>query len=111
MVKKISVTIGTTNVFADLGYDDPNEALAKAQLAARISEIIESRHLTQTAAAKLLRIDQPKISMLRRGRLRGFSYERLLKFLTVLGCDVEIVIARPHRRRHHARGEVMVKAV
>lgn len=109
MAKKIPVTIGSTNVFADLGYDDPNEALAKAQLAARIGEIIEARKLTQTTAAKLLGIDQPKISQLRRGRLRGFSYERLLKFLTVLGCDVEIVIARP-RARHHARGEVVVKA-
>ena len=109
MAKKIPVTVGTNNVFADLGYDNPDEALAKAQLAAQISEAIAVRKLTQAAAAKLLGIDQPKISALMRGRLRGFSYERLLKFLTTLGCNVEIVVARP-KTRHHARGEVLVKA-
>jgi predicted XRE-type DNA-binding protein len=109
MRKRIPVTVGTTNVYADLGFDRPDEALAKAQLAARISEIIENRKLTQTAAAKLLGIDQPKISALIRGRLRGFSYERLLKFLTDLGCDIEIIVARP-KARHRSRGEVLVKA-
>ena len=109
MRKKISVIVGSTNVYADLGYKNPDEALAKAQLAARISEIIEIRKLTQTAAAKLLGIDQPKISALIRGRLRGFSYERLLKFLTDLGCDVAIVVTRPKARRR-SRGEILVKA-
>ena len=109
MRKKIPVTVGSTNVYADLGYDNPDEALAKAQLAARISEIIKIRWLTQTAAAKLLGIDQPKISALIRGRLRGFSYERLLKFLTDLGCDVAIVVTRP-KARQRSRGEILVKA-
>lgn len=110
MRKKISVTIGSTNVFADLGYRNPGEALAKAQLAARIADILKSRGLTQTAAAELFGVDQPKVSALLRGRLRGFSYERLLKFLTALGCDVEIVVARPPKTRRHVRGEVLVKA-
>lgn len=110
MRKRIPITIGSTNVFADLGYRNPDEALAKAQLAARIAEILKSRSLTQTAAAELFGVDQPKVSALLRGRLRGFSYERLLKFLTVLGCDVEIVVARPPKTRRHARGEVLVKA-
>ena len=109
MRKKIPVTIGSTNVYADLGYRNPDEALAKAQLAAHIGEIIEARELTQIAAAELLGIDQPKISALKRGRLRGFSYERLLKLLTDLGCDVEIVVAPPKSRRG-SRGEVLVKA-
>ena len=109
MSKKIPVTVGTANVFADLGYDNPNEALAKAQLAVQISEVIAARKLTQAAAAKLLRIDQPKVSALMRGRLRGFSYERLLKFLTTLGCNVEIVITSP-KAHHRTRGEVLVKA-
>ncbi|MBI3899572.1 MAG: XRE family transcriptional regulator [Gammaproteobacteria bacterium] len=108
MRKKIPVTVGSTNVYADLGYDKPDEALAKAQLAARIGEILEIRKLTQSAAAELLGIDQPKISALIRGRLRGFSYERLLKFLTDLGCDVEIVVTRP-KTRQRSRGEVLVK--
>ena len=80
------------NVFADLGIDAPEEALAKAELAAKIFEILKSRGLTQAAAAKLLAIDQPKVSALARGKLGGFSTERLIKFLNALGRDVEIVI-------------------
>jgi predicted XRE-type DNA-binding protein len=80
------------NVFADLGVDAPEEALAKAELTAKISEIIASRGLTQQAAAKLLGIDQPKVSALLRGRLTGFSTERLIRFLNALGRDVEIVV-------------------
>jgi predicted XRE-type DNA-binding protein len=79
-------------VFADLGVAAPEEALAKAKLAVRIARIVSSKKLTQTQAAKLLGIDQPKVSALLRGRLSGFSTDRLLRYLTVLGKDVEIVI-------------------
>jgi predicted XRE-type DNA-binding protein len=108
MRKKIAATRGSTNVFADLGYASPEEMLAKAQLVSRISEIIKQRRLTQSDAAALFGIDQPKVSRLLRGQLSGFSYERLLKFLNALGCDVEIIIKRPGRVRHEA--QVTVKA-
>ena len=88
------------NVFADLGVADPEEALAKAELVRQISEIISKRHMSQKEAAAILGIDQPKVSNLIRGRLSGFSTERLLRFLNDLGRDVEIVIkAKPHFRR------------
>ena len=88
------------NVFADLGVADPGEALAKAEIARQISEIISKRHISQKAAAAILGIDQPKVSALIRGRLSGFSTERLLRFLNDLGRDVEIVIkAKPRSRR------------
>ena len=87
------------NVFADLGVDAPEEALAKAELTAKISEILELKGLTQAAAAKLLGIDQPKVSALLRGKLAGFSTERLIKFLNALGRDVEIVIRNGSRKR------------
>jgi predicted XRE-type DNA-binding protein len=86
------------NVFADLGYPNPEEALLKAQLAARILAILTERKLTQRKAATLLGIDQPKVSALLNGKLAGFSTERLLRFINTLGQDVEIVI-RP--TRHH----------
>ncbi len=88
------------NVFADLGVADPEEALAKAELALQISEIISNRHMSQKEASAILGIDQPKVSALIRGRLSGFSTERLLTFLNDLGRDVEIVIkAKPRSRR------------
>jgi predicted XRE-type DNA-binding protein len=91
------------NVFADLGYADPEEALAKAELARRISAIIRQRHLTQAQAAAILGIDQPKVSQLMCGRLAGFSLERLFRFLNALGRDVEIVIKPKPRSQPRAR--------
>jgi predicted XRE-type DNA-binding protein len=95
--KEISVRPSSGNVYEDLGVSESPEALAKAELVARISEAIESRGLTQSQAAKLLEIDQPTVSDLMRGRLRGFSSDRLFRFLNALGKEIEIVI-RPRRR-------------
>src|SRR5579871_755556 len=80
------------NVFADLGVSEPDDALAKAKLAFAIGTAIAQRCLTQTDAAALLGINQPKISALVHGRLTGFSIERLLRFLLALSYDVEITI-------------------
>src|SRR4051795_11770562 len=84
------------NVFADLGLKNPEEFLAKAELVQRISDIIAERKLTQAGAARLLGIDQPKVSALLRGKLEGFSIDRLFRFLNALGRDVEISV-RPAR--------------
>lgn len=102
MAEDIPVHASSGNVFADLGIAEPEETLAKAELARRISRILRQRHLTQQQAADLLGIDQPKISALMRGRLAGFSLDRLLRFLTALDRDVEIVIKRKPRSRRQA---------
>ena len=94
--------IGSGNVFEDLGRPRPAEALAKAELARKIAELIAQRRLTQAAAAALLDIDQPKVSALVRGRLAGFSLDRLVRFLVLLGSDVEIIV-RPRARAGHGR--------
>ena len=65
---KIPVTSGSGKVFADLGFAEPEEELTKAQLASHIRQIIERRRLTQAAAAKLMGIEQPKVSALLKGR-------------------------------------------
>lgn len=95
------------NVFQDLDVSQPEEALAKAELTARIAELITKKKLTQAAAAKLLGIDQPKVSALLRGRVAGFSTERLMRFLTALGSDVQIVV----RAKARARGRGHLKVV
>ena len=92
MSKKSDYTIGSDNIYADLGFDDPELELSKAQLASQISALIEAMNLTQVRAAEHLGIDQPKISALRRGRLGGFSMERLMTLLTRLDQDIEIVV-------------------
>lgn len=82
------------NVFADLGFPDAEERLAKAKLIVQIDRIIRKRRLTQEEAAKILGISQPKISSLLHGNFEGFSMDRLFKFLMNLGQDIEIHISK-----------------
>lgn len=100
------VTVGSGNVFADLKLSRPEERFAKAEIARHIGEIISKNEFTQNEAAKILGISPPKISDLLRGRLSGFSTERLLRFVTALGRDVEISIGAKSKRR--ATGEIRV---
>lgn len=100
-------TASSGNVFRDLEVAQPEEAQAKAELMARIAEIIARKKLTQAAAAKLLGVDQPKVSALLRGRMAGFSTERLIRFLTLLGSDVQIVVRDRPRSRAPGHLEVV----
>jgi len=100
------VTRGSGNVFADIGVDRPEEALAKAQLVETIAELLAGRGTSQQEAARLVRLTQPQVSRLMRGDTREFSYERLLRVLTALGQDVEITIRRS--RDPKRRGRVLV---
>jgi predicted XRE-type DNA-binding protein len=108
MKEEIQDTIeeSSGNVFADLALSHPEEMLAKAELARRVCDIITERKLTQTKAAAVLGIDQPKVSALMRGKLNGFSLDRFFRFLNALGRDVEIII-RPAREAGEADTRVI----
>lgn len=96
---KRDYTVSSGNAFADLGLRNPEEALAKAELAHKIAELIRAKGLTQKRAADLLQIDQPKVSALVRGQLTGFSLERLMRLLLLLGQDVRITVEKSARPR------------
>lgn len=83
---------GTSNLFADLGYADADTHLLKAALVSRIHDVVTDQKLTQSEAAKRLGISQPDVSRLLRGQFRDVSVERLMRMLTKLGCDVDIVV-------------------
>jgi predicted XRE-type DNA-binding protein len=104
MRSKADYTVSSGNVFADLGFPNAEEMLAKAELANKITTIIQRRRLTQARAAALLGVDQPKVSALKRGRLSGFSLERLMRFLILLGRDVQIVVRQRRLVRLVRRG-------
>ena len=89
------------NVFAELRVADAESHLLKAQLVARIQEVIRSLNITQTKAAELIGVSQPDVSRLLRGQFRDLSVERLVVFLTRLGCAVDIVV-KPARKRAFA---------
>lgn len=97
---------GSTNVYADLGYDNAGEMLVKAQLATKIGEIIQRRKLTQVQAAELLGMPQPKLSNMLRGQFRGISETKMIECLTRLGRNVEIVVKAAPRSK--AAGHVSV---
>ncbi len=95
--KTLEQETSTGNVFADLGVDNAAEHMIKAGLVAKIAGIIEHRKLSQSATAELLGIDQPKVSAILSGHFRGYSVERLMRFLVALRHDVEIVV-KPKKR-------------
>lgn len=96
------------NVFEDLGLPESSERLVKSEIASRISTIIQKRGLTQSKAAAVLEVSQADVSDLVRGKLKGFSTERLLRFLNALGQDVEIVILQRRRRSPSHHGSLRV---
>ncbi|MGO9258378.1 MAG: helix-turn-helix domain-containing protein [Bryobacteraceae bacterium] len=101
---RVRITESSGNVFADLGFANPERELMKAELTLRLYRIIKKRGLTQSQAAKALGIRQPHVSLLMRNRAGSFSVGRLMEFLTALGQDVEITV-RPTRKQH---GEMSV---
>jgi predicted XRE-type DNA-binding protein len=101
---KIRVTESSGNIFADLGFANPERERLKADLTLRIYRLIKERGLTQATAGEILGIKQPHVSELMRGHSGAFSVERLMEFLTALGQDVEITV-KPTRKAH---GEMSV---
>ena len=106
----IPVTAGSGNVFADMGLPEPQEELTKAQLASHIQQVIKRQRLTQVAAAALMGIDQPKVSALLNGRLANFFSERLMRLLTALGQDIDIMVRVKPRNRAQGRIRVLGEA-
>jgi predicted XRE-type DNA-binding protein len=100
------VTASSGNVFADLGLPNAEELQTKVRLTVWLNKILEERKLTQAEAARVLGVNQPKVSALKGYKLEGFSVERLMRFATALEHDVVIEI-RPKAKRKGA-GRVMV---
>jgi len=100
---RLEVVPSSGNVFTDLGVANAEEKQTKVRLAVAINQIIQSRNLSQTAAARRLNVNQPKVSALSNYQLDGFSVERLMNFVTALDRDVDIVIRRMPRSRKIGR--------
>jgi predicted XRE-type DNA-binding protein len=92
MSKQSEFIQGSGNIFADLGVEDAEMELAKAELAYLIRSQIRMRKLTQKQAASLLETDQAKISAVMNGKVSGYTYDRLVHYLNKLSCDVTLVV-------------------
>lgn len=87
---------GSENVFADLGFD-PEEAehlRIRADLMVELSKLIQDRGLTQTEAAEILGVTQPRISDLTRGKIDRFSIDTLVAMLGHAGISVRFSTKR-----------------
>jgi predicted XRE-type DNA-binding protein len=87
-----SIEMGTANIFADLGYAEADTHLFKAQLVIRVRDLMSERGLTQTAAAKAAGVSQPDISRMLKGHFRDVSVERIMRMLTRLGCEIDVIV-------------------
>lgn len=99
---KASLPKGTSNVLKDIGFDDAEELSAKAALAVRLNKLVEKRGLSQTEAARITGMTQPKISQVRGYKLQNISLERLMQALVAMDQQVEITV-RPARNIQSAR--------
>jgi predicted XRE-type DNA-binding protein len=107
MKEKSGVEKSSGNVFADLGLPDAKDMYVKAVLAMKINDILKQRKLKQKEAAAILHVTQTRVSALNSGRkLKEFSIDTLMDFLTRLDQDVEIVVKR--KPRSHSAGEIRV---
>ncbi len=102
------IEIDSGNVFADLGFEDSEQLLLKAELATRIAQLLEKRGWTQTQTAERTGLDQPKVSRLLRGQLSGFSADRLFAILNRLGHSVEVRISPKERTPEKSHTRVLI---
>lgn len=93
MDDKQPATVSSGNVFADLMIDEPDVAIAKAELVRKLSQIIDEKGWTQARAAAALDIDQPELSTLLQGVLDRFSLDSFFRFLNALDHNVSVVIS------------------
>ncbi len=99
MTTKLKVTPSTGNVFRDLGFrhEEAEHLLVRADLMIQVQKLIATRRLKQREAAKVLRVSQPRVSDLLRGRIDLFSTDALIDMLARLGARVQLSV-KPGRR-------------
>ena len=95
------LTRSSGNVFRDLGFAPAEAAhlLLRSDLMLEAEKVIRHRRLTQTAAAKLFGVSQPRVSDLVRGRIERFSLDALVELLARAGMVVELVVRSGRQER------------
>jgi predicted XRE-type DNA-binding protein len=97
MKRKVDITVGSGNIFADPNLPDAETHFLKAQIVSEIYRLAKERKLTQVHAGKRMGISQPEVSRMFKGHFREYSIDRLMEFLTTFDRDVDIVV-KPHRK-------------
>jgi predicted XRE-type DNA-binding protein len=102
MSDDLIVTQGNNNIFADLGFDIPEEELLKAKLVREIRAIIKRRRLTQVKAADLMGLRQPDVSAITLGNTARFTLDRLVRCLDKLDYRVDVIVKHKPKSERQA---------
>lgn len=94
------VRLSSGNVFRDLGFgrQEAEHLMIRSELAIKIEMLLKARGLTQSAAARIMRVSQPRVSDLFRGRLDLFSTDALIDMLARLGVGVRLAFVSSKSR-------------
>lgn len=68
---------------------------ARSELMMALQQWVKSEGMTQTAAARLFSVTQPRVSDLMRGRINLFSLDTLIDMAATAGLSPHIAITRP----------------
>lgn len=100
MARRLRVTASTGNVFRDVGFrrEEAEHLLVRADLMIQVQKRLAARRFKQREAAQILRVSQPRVSDLLRGRIELFSTDALIDMLARLGARVRLSV-KPGRRR------------
>ena len=103
----MDIAVGSGNVFADFAYKNPEEAQLKSRIALHIHKAIQAKGLSQREAAKIMGVDHAKVSAIVNGKVKGYSIDRLFRFLNALDVNVEIKLDAMAARQEHATTRVV----
>jgi predicted XRE-type DNA-binding protein len=104
MKKRVKMVRGSSNVFRDLGFREPearNPAL-RSEIMIRIEEFVERSELTQSRAAARFGFTQPRLNALLKGRIGLFSLDALVNAATRAGLHVNLLVTTPKRVNERA---------
>jgi predicted XRE-type DNA-binding protein len=87
--------VSRDDIFADLGLTDSDEMKIRSDLMSEVVKIIQTSNIPHKEIAVILGISAPKISTLMSGKINDFSNDRLMHYLTLLGCNIEIKVSAP----------------
>ena len=99
------MTRSSGNVFRDLGFSaaEAESLRIRADLMIQIRLLIEARKLTQTRAARVFKVTQPRISDLVRGKIDLFSIDTLVDMLARAGVRVGLTVQHARARSKRAQ--------
>jgi predicted XRE-type DNA-binding protein len=103
MAETQDVTYTTASAFHGLGLSDADDLQVRADLIRAIGLIVQERKLTQAQAAKVMAMDQPRVSALLNGKINLFSTDRLLRAVRDLGQDVELRLSASDKAKGNMR--------